>query len=167
MNVVDRILLSLYRRGRSLDNESRYARYREIHDIDPTFRFNGEGILLSETGTIHLGAHSYIGMYSLLLSKDGTSVTIGHHTSISHYFVAYTSNLAADQDLSLPKEQRSIRKGSVSIGNYCWIGFRVFINEGVVIGDNVVVGAHSVVTHDLEANGIYAGVPARLLRKKL
>ena len=166
MNLIDRLLVRLYRRARILDDVERYARYRRQHDIHPTFRFNGPGTMITDEGRVSLGAHSYIGMNSFLLAKPGADITIGAHTSISHFFVAYTKNVSAMQDLSLPKETWETRSGPVRIGSYCWIGFRVLVVEGVTIGDNVVVGAHSVVTKDLPSNGIYAGSPARLIKSK-
>ena len=60
--------------------------------------------------------------------------------------------------LDLPTETYKNRKRR-------WIGGSVVILGGVTIGDNVIVGAGSVVTHDLEKDGIYAGNPARLIRK--
>lgn len=49
----------------------------------------------------------------------------------------------------------------VVIGNDVWIGNNVSIIEGVTIGDGAVIAAGSVVTKDVEAYGIYAGVPAK------
>lgn len=46
------------------------------------------------------------------------------------------------------------------------IGTSVTILCGVTIGENAVVGAGSVVTKDVPANAVVAGVPARILRKK-
>ncbi|MBX7100243.1 MAG: hypothetical protein K1X89_21180 [Myxococcaceae bacterium] len=166
MNPLDWVLVRLFRRARKLDDLERYERYRVQHAIAPGFRFNGPGIILSEEGRISLGEGSYIGQHSMLLTKDGTEIVVGERTSISHFFVAYTKNTAADQDMSLPAETWSMNKGSVRIGNYCWIGFRVLVLEGVTIGDHVVVAAHSVVTTDLASGGIYGGVPAKFIRWK-
>ena len=52
------------------------------------------------------------------------------------------------------------------IGNDVWIGNDVRIFPGVTIGDGAVVGTGAVVTKDLEPYGIYAGVPAKLIRKR-
>ena len=52
----------------------------------------------------------------------------------------------------------------INIGNDCWFGGNVTILPGVTIHDNVVVGAGSVVTHDLESGAIYAGNPAKKIR---
>lgn len=53
-----------------------------------------------------------------------------------------------------------------SIGNDVWIGNRVMIKAGVKIGDGAVIGMGSIVTHDVGAYEIWAGNPARLIRKR-
>lgn len=55
---------------------------------------------------------------------------------------------------------------SPSIGNDVWIGTGVFISRNVHIGDGAVIGAHSVVTKDVEPYSIVAGVPAKIIRKR-
>jgi len=55
-------------------------------------------------------------------------------------------------------------KGPIIIGNSVWVGTNVTIVGPVNIGDNVIIGAGAVVLKDLQSNGIYAGVPARLIR---
>lgn len=52
----------------------------------------------------------------------------------------------------------------IKIGSNIWIGGNVIICEGVTIVDRVVVGANSVVTHDLLESGVYAGSPARKIK---
>lgn len=54
----------------------------------------------------------------------------------------------------------------VSIGNDVWIGNDVKVLGGVSIADGSVVGAGAVVTKDTVPYGIYAGVPATLIRKR-
>ncbi|MCR5564341.1 MAG: sugar O-acetyltransferase [Gammaproteobacteria bacterium] len=53
----------------------------------------------------------------------------------------------------------------IVIGNNVWIGGSVTILPGVHIADGCVIGAGSVVTKDTEANSVYAGNPAKLLRR--
>ncbi|MCM1331616.1 MAG: galactoside O-acetyltransferase [Bacteroides sp.] len=63
-------------------------------------------------------------------------------------------------------EQRNIITCKpVHIGRRAWIGAGVTILPGVTVGDNAVVGAGSVVTHDVEPNTVVAGNPARLIRR--
>ena len=52
----------------------------------------------------------------------------------------------------------------VTIGNDVWIGGNVTILPGVTIGDNCTIGAGSVVTHDIPANSIAAGNPAKVIK---
>lgn len=57
-------------------------------------------------------------------------------------------------------------KGDVIVGNDVWIGSEAVIMSGVQIGDGAVVGARAVVTKDIEPYAIYAGNPARLIKKR-
>jgi maltose O-acetyltransferase len=52
----------------------------------------------------------------------------------------------------------------VSIGNNVWLGSRVMVLKGVTIGDHAVVAAGAVVTRDIPANTLSAGVPAKIIR---
>lgn len=51
--------------------------------------------------------------------------------------------------------------GRVIIGNNCFIGMNSIILKGSTIGDNVIIGAGSVVSGRLESNSVYAGNPAK------
>lgn len=53
----------------------------------------------------------------------------------------------------------------VIIGKNVFIGMGAIILKGVTIGDNSIVGAGSIVVKDVEPNSIYAGNPARFIRK--
>ncbi|MCA9401871.1 MAG: acetyltransferase, partial [Candidatus Omnitrophica bacterium] len=54
---------------------------------------------------------------------------------------------------------------AVSIGHHVWIGGGAIICPGVHIGDKSVIGAGSVVTHDIPNNVVVAGNPATLIKK--
>lgn len=53
----------------------------------------------------------------------------------------------------------------VEIGDRVWVGARAQILPGVRIADDVVIAAGAVVARDCAAPGVYAGVPARLVRE--
>lgn len=53
----------------------------------------------------------------------------------------------------------------VSIGDNVWIGSRVLILRGVVIGNNSVIGAGSIVTRSIPPNSLAVGAPAKVVRQ--
>lgn len=53
---------------------------------------------------------------------------------------------------------------AIHIGKNCWLGAGVIVLPGITIGDNVVIGAGSVVTKDLPDNVIAVGNPCHVLR---
>lgn len=52
----------------------------------------------------------------------------------------------------------------IAVGDNVFLGLRAIVLPGVTIGDNCVVAAGAVVTRDIRANSVVAGVPARFLR---
>lgn len=64
-----------------------------------------------------------------------------------------------------PNYREYMYTAPVIIGNNCWIGANVTICPGVTIGDNSVIGAGSVVVHDIPANCVAVGNPCRVLRE--
>ena len=64
-----------------------------------------------------------------------------------------------------PARRHLTSKGEIKIGRNVWIGDKVSIFGGVTIGDNVIIGANSVVTHYISSNCMVAGVPAKVIKK--
>jgi acetyltransferase-like isoleucine patch superfamily enzyme len=76
-----------------------------------------------------------------------------------------------DFDHGVVEVERSIReqgiyKRDVEVGSNVWIGYGACILRGVRVGDNSIVGANSVVTRDVPANAVVAGIPARVIRMR-
>lgn len=59
-----------------------------------------------------------------------------------------------------------IKPGYVIIDRYVFVGARAIILPGVTIGEGAIIGAGSVVTHDIPPYSIAAGVPARVIRER-
>lgn len=64
-----------------------------------------------------------------------------------------------------PVMRKLISHGPVVIGTNVWLGDNVTIVGPVRIGNGVVVGANSVVTHDVPSNVIVGGIPAKILKQ--
>ena len=71
------------------------------------------------------------------------------------------------EHMSLPFFERPLySKGPVVIGNNVWLGNTVCVMPGVTIGDGAVIGANSVVTHDIPAYAVAAGIPAKIIKQR-
>lgn len=82
--------------------------------------------------------------------------------------VTITDNSHGDcssKDVNIPPSLRPLSsKGPVIIGDNVWIGSKATILSGVNIGNNVVVGANSVVTKSIPDNAVVAGIPAKIIK---
>jgi acetyltransferase-like isoleucine patch superfamily enzyme len=102
--------------------------------------------------------HSVINENCRLDNRGG--ITIGSNVSISPEVCILT----ADHD---PRSQQFLgRVRPVVIGDYVFIGTRAMIMPGVTVHEGAIVAAGSVVTRDVEAYTIVAGVPARPVGKR-
>ncbi|MBN9470162.1 MAG: sugar O-acetyltransferase [Bosea sp.] len=129
---------------------------REVGDgalFEPNFR--------CEFGfNISIGRSFYANFDCVML--DGAEITIGDNVLLGPRVGIYTANHAID-----PAERVAggCYARRVSIGNRVWIGGGVQINQGVSIGNDSIIGAGSVVTRDIPAGVIAAGVPCKVLRE--
>ena len=62
--------------------------------------------------------------------------------------------------------RKAVKRGMVKFGRYVVIGSNSVVLPGVTIGDEVQVGALSLVNRSLAGHGIYVGAPARLMRAR-
>lgn len=121
-----------------------------------------------------IGKYSYIGNNSFVIDTE-----IGNFTSIStDCYIGGTSH-PTDWVSTSPvfhKWGNIMKKNfanhefeifkKTTIGNDVWIGNRVMIKAGIKIADGAVVGMGSVVTKDIGPYEIWAGNPAKLIRKR-
>lgn len=69
-------------------------------------------------------------------------------------------------DLTVPMINQGLSFKSSYIGNDVWLGFNSVVLGGVTIDSGSIIGANSVITKDIEAYSIVAGVPGRILKKR-
>lgn len=96
------------------------------------------------------------------------SVYIGKNAFIGR-FVTITDNSHGELSLSdvaiCPMERQLLSKGPVVIGDRVWVGDKVTILPNVKIGTSAIIGANSVVTHDIPAHSIAVGNPAKVVKQ--
>lgn len=96
-----------------------------------------------------------VGHFSIEIGND---VWTGHNVYITDQNHGY-------EDITKPISQQSQPERAVKIGDGSWLGYGSVVLPGVTIGRHVVVGANSVVTHDLPDYSVAVGVPARVIKQ--
>lgn len=91
--------------------------------------------------------------------SNNATLKIGEGTIWAHNLNIQTSN-HSDTDYSKAVEK------DIVIGKNCWIGGNVSILAGVELGDNVIVGANSVVTKSFPMNVTIGGCPAKIIKSR-
>ncbi len=116
--------------------------------------------------SITIGDHCNIGEYCHITAIN--QIVIGNGL-LTGRFVLITDNshggLSQAEAAIPPASRKLVSKGPVIIGNNVWIGDKVTILAGVHIGDNAIIAANAVVTEDVPANTLVAGVPASVRRR--
>lgn len=129
---------------------------------DCMFQENVFFLLTMPKPILQIGNNVSIGRSSIIAIKD--HLIIGNNTEISaNVFICDQSHGIAPEKLIT--EQNSIIE-KVTIGDDVWIGTGSVILKGVSIGSGVVIGANSVVNKNIPNNEIWAGNPAKFIRKR-
>ena len=110
---------------------------------------------------IEIKEGSYINKECLLDAKGG-NITIGKNVGIGYRCQLLTTNHSYTDK---KKRTGKVIASDITIGDGCWIGAGSIINPGVTIGDGCVIASGSVVTRDCISNGLYAGVPAKMIKR--
>jgi acetyltransferase-like isoleucine patch superfamily enzyme len=113
--------------------------------------------------SITIGDDVHIGRFAYVTAIEG--IHIGSGSVLSEHVYITDHSHGFDPDAGLIMKQRPVTKGPVRIGAHCFLGYRVAVMPGVVLGDHCVVGANSVVTRPFPPYSMIAGAPARLLKR--
>jgi serine acetyltransferase len=110
---------------------------------------------LVAASNVFIGRNTYVGAWK--------PISIGSDTLIGAYcYITSGNHRFAAPDL--PVRMQGYDGAPITIGRNVWLGAHVIVLPGVIIGDNAVVGAGSVVTRSVPEAEIWAGVPARRIR---
>jgi acetyltransferase-like isoleucine patch superfamily enzyme len=128
--------------------------------------FIGRGSVVGiRNGRIELGDHTNIGGNCRLGGSGGTLRT-GSHVLIGAYsYIGGGMHRCDRTDIPMAL-QGQVVKGGVTIGDDVWIGGGCHVLDGVTIGRGAIIGAGSVVTHDLPDWAVAYGSPARVQRTR-
>lgn len=106
---------------------------------------------------LHFGKNVFVN--SGCKFQDQGGIYIGDGSLIGHNAVMATINHMED-----PEKRGGMIFHPIHIGKNVWLGANVTILPGVSIGDGAIIAAGSVVTKDVPADMVAAGVPARVIR---
>ena len=111
-------------------------------------------------GDVLIGDHTRIGLHNTIIGpvKIGDNVNLAQGitvTALNHNF----------NDPSKRIDEQGVSTSAVNIGNDIWIGTNAVILPGVSIGNHSVVAAGAVVTKDVPAHTLVAGVPAKVIKE--
>lgn len=131
-----------------------FAEIGENCYIEPPFHANFGG------KHVHFGKNIYAN-FNLTMVDDG-HIYVGDYTMFAPGVIVATAGHPI-----LPELRETVYQYNmpVHIGKNCWIGAGAIILPGVTIGDQVVVGAGSVVTKDLPSNVVAVGNPCQVIRE--
>ncbi|MEE9447203.1 MAG: acyltransferase, partial [Arenicellales bacterium] len=131
----------------------------------------GQGVLIGQNvrlrtrqGNISIGEHSNIGPDCHI--GTSSNITIGKHCLFGgRCYIGGLQHGFENTDTPIT-EQAVVSRGGVQFGDDVWLGAHVIVNDGVNIGTGAIIGAGSVVTHDIPEYAIALGIPAKVVRNR-
>lgn len=108
---------------------------------------------------ISIGNRSFVNMGVTML--DGANISIGDNVMIGPSVQFYTASHSTNY---LERRQWQTYCLPIKIEDDVWIGANAVINQGVTIGARSVVAANSVVNHDVPADCMVGGTPAKIIK---
>jgi acetyltransferase-like isoleucine patch superfamily enzyme len=114
-------------------------------------------------GRVEIGAKTVLGQECTISAYQ--RVRIGEECVIADraMFIDFDHGVV---EVERPIRLQGIYKRDVVVGSNVWIGYGACVLRGVRVGDNAIVGTNSVVTRDVPANAVVAGIPARVIRMR-
>ncbi|HEY2721597.1 MAG TPA: acyltransferase [Chitinophagaceae bacterium] len=114
---------------------------------------------------VEIGQKTTIESAHLAVTEPGRKIMIGEDCMFSNAIELRTGDSHSIIDISTGKRINPAQ--DIIIGNHVWVGAHSIILKGVHIGDNSIIGTNSLVTKDVPAHSISAGIPAKILRDNI
>lgn len=139
----------------------------KIH-LGSNVRIDDFAILSAGDGGIHLGDYVHIAFHSSLVGKgeikmnafSGLSARVSIYSSNDDYSGEYMTNPC------VPPIYTNVQSGDVTIDEHVIIGNGSIVLPNVHLGKGCVIGAQSLVKKDCDPFCIYAGSPAKFIKKR-
>lgn len=112
---------------------------------------------------LEVGSNSAIGAYSFLGAQGG--IKIGSNVIMGPRVSFHAENHRYERTDIPIRLQNETREGII-VGNDCWIGAGCILLDGVHVGQGCVIAAGSIVTRDIPAYTVSAGVPAKEIKTR-
>lgn len=116
-------------------------------------------LVVGENGKMEIGDQVFIN-YGCSISAN-LLVQIGNHCSLGPHCILLDNDF---HSVEVHKRNHIPASRPIVLEERVWLGARVILLKGVHIGRNSVIGAGSVVTHDVPPDCLAAGNPARIIR---
>lgn len=131
--------------------------------IGPGCRIRGLKIVVRRENSLVIIGAGTTWESGAIISESGDIVAVGNDGMMSNAVVVRTSDGHTIFDAATKAEINASE--SVFIGHHVWLGNDSRVNKGTVIGSGSVLGQRSIASRTLDANCIYAGIPARKVRE--
>jgi len=124
---------------------------------------------LCSTGYVKVGKRTHIAPFCVILGQAG--VEIGNFVGITPGVkIISSSDWPGDGKRicgpMVPRSQRKLKEGKVTIKNEAYIGSNSIIMPGVTIGEGAVIGANTIISNDVDPWTIVIGIPPRVIGKR-
>jgi acetyltransferase-like isoleucine patch superfamily enzyme len=144
-------------------------KYRNLRKIIQLEKRDGCSIsstvmLTGNINMIEIGKKTRINGFANFRFKKG-KIKIGNNVLMAQNITILTHTYSFEK-IEIPISQQEMKSINVEIGDDVWIGVNAVIMPGVKISKGAIIGANSVVTRNVPEFEIWAGAPAKLIKKR-
>ncbi len=125
--------------------------------VEPGARVHGS-VTIWHPANLEIGSQSLIGPGARLYNQG--HIRIGRRTVVSQR----AHLCASSHDIDDPDFQLVLRP--IQLGDGCWVAAEAFVGPGVSMADGSILGARGALFTATEANGVYSGNPASLIKHR-